>query len=386
MLNISKSMQTMNLTDQNPQMALFRIFLFSLHLERFDITRFAPTISATMSKKRKHGKKAHPMLDYLVYVLIRVITIFVQTTSIDTSVRIARHLGAGLYLIYHRGRQRAIENLRVSFPDKDQAWLERTARHSFEHIAMLAFDVLWTTRLIRSSTWHRYIKLGDISEVLHLILQDHGIIMVTGHYGNFEISGYVLATFGLQNYSIARPIDNPYINKYLLGVRQRQGQIIIDKKGATDSMLQILDSGAMLSFIADQNAGRKGVFVDFFGRKASTYKSIGLLAMQYNLPIVVGYCRRIDNRFRFEIGMTRIIKPADWQDKDNPLHWITAQYTAAIEEFVRQCPEQYWWVHRRWKTRPPEERKLTDKVIQTQEHQKNQVDESSVAVNQQTTR
>jgi len=311
--------------------------------------------------KKKKGRKSNLLADYLIYLLLRVVAVFVQMPSADTSVRIARGLGSGFYLIYGRGRKRAIDHLRKSFPGKNQAWLERTARRSFEHIAMLAFDVLLTVRLIRSSTWHRYVELGDVAEPLGIILRGQGIIMVTGHYGNFEVLGYVLATFGLPTYSIARPIDNPYVNRFLMGVRERQGQTIVDKKGATDSMLEILESGATLSFIADQNAGRKGLFVDFFGRKASTYKSIALLAMEYNLPIVIGYCRRIGCRYRFQIGMNRIITPRDWQDKENPMKWITAEYTRAIEEFIREEPDQYWWVHRRWKTRPPEERKAAQR-------------------------
>jgi KDO2-lipid IV(A) lauroyltransferase len=321
-----------------------------------------------MSEKprEKKKKKPNPPLDYFFYLLMRLASFFVQMADINTALRFARLLGGGLYLIYGRGRQRAMENLRLSFPDRDQAWLERTVRASFEHIVMLAFDVLYTSRLVRLSTWHRYIELGDMAEPLRLMLSGRGVIMVTGHYGNFEILGYALATFGLESYSIARPIDNPYINKYLLGVRQRQGQIIIDKKGATDSMLKILASGATLGFIADQNAGRKGIFVDFFGRKASTYKSIALLAMQYDLPIVVGYARRLNGRYLFRIGVTRIIKPQDWQGQDDPLFWITAQYTRAIEEFVREEPEQYWWVHRRWKTRPPQERRARKKEVAAQ--------------------
>ena len=122
------------------------------------------------------------------------------------------------------------------------------------------------------------------------------LLLVTGHYGNFEIMGYLLAAFGLNIYSIARPLDNKYINEYLLGVRERTGQKIIDKKGASDLMEKVASEGFTLGFIADQDAGKKGIFVDFFGRKASTYKSIGLLAMTYNMPIVVGCTRRVGNQ------------------------------------------------------------------------------------------
>ncbi len=113
--------------------------------------------------------------------------------------------------------------------------------------------------------------------------------MVTAHYGNWEILGYTLATLGFETYSVARPIDNPHIDAWLLGVREKKGQVILSKRGVTTTALDVLEKRGVLGFIADQNAGPKGMFVPFFGRLASTYKSIGLLAIQNDLPIVVGY-------------------------------------------------------------------------------------------------
>ncbi|MBI9017906.1 MAG: lysophospholipid acyltransferase family protein [Phycisphaerae bacterium] len=312
-----------------------------------------------MSKKvRKKRKKPNKFVDYMVYLALRLVSVFIQIPDTATSVRMARALGSGLWAIYKRGRIRAIDNLRQSFPDKDDSWYEATAKRSLEQIAMLAFDSLRCTRLITRSTWKQHIVLEDnLAAALKIIMGGRGVIMVTGHYGNFEVLGYVLATLGLESYSVARPIDNPYINQYLLGVRENQGQIIVDKKGATEQILNILEQGSTLSFVADQNAGKKGIFVDFFGRKASTYKSIGLLAMQYDLPIVVGYCRRIGDEYKFSVGVEEVIYPDQWKQQDRPLDWITQQYTAAIESFIRKDPSQYWWIHRRWKTRPPAERR-----------------------------
>jgi KDO2-lipid IV(A) lauroyltransferase len=170
----------------------------------------------------------------------------------------------------------------------------------------------------------------------------------------------MMGLFGFDIYSIARPLDNKYLNRFLYSVRERRGQKIIDKKGASEMMPKFVEQGSTLGFIADQDAGHKGIFVDFFGRKASTYKSIGLLALTYNLPIVIGYSRRVENRFFFELGVTRIIFPNEWADKDDPLTWVTAEYTRAIETFVREDPTQYWWLHRRWKSRPKEERRLAE--------------------------
>jgi KDO2-lipid IV(A) lauroyltransferase len=137
-----------------------------------------------------------------------------------------------------------------------------------------------------------------------------------------------------------------------MNVREKQGQRIVGKKGATTEVVEVLDRGGAVGFIADQNAGSKGIFVDFFGRKASTYKSIGLLAMQYNVPVVIGYARRLDGRFKFSLGVQDVIYPADWQDQDDPLRYITQRYTSGIEQSVRADPGQYLWIHRRWKTRP----------------------------------
>jgi KDO2-lipid IV(A) lauroyltransferase len=92
--------------------------------------------------------------------------------------------------------------------------------------------------------------------------------------------------------------------------------------------------------------------VDFFGRKASTYKSIGLLAMQYETPVIIGYSRRLNDEFKFAVGAQDVIYPQDWKSQDDPLRYITQRYTKALEDIVRQDPGQYWWVHRRWKTRP----------------------------------
>jgi KDO2-lipid IV(A) lauroyltransferase len=227
------------------------------------------------------------------------------------------------------------------------------AERSMQHLVMLGVEVLFTTRLIRLDTYTRYVELHNFRQTLDLLVRnERGLIMLTGHYGNWEVLGYVLATLGFPTTSIARPLDNPYVSDYVFGVREKTGQRIIAKKGATEEVTGVLERKGAVGFIADQNAGTKGLFVDFFGRKASTYKSIGLLAMEYDVPVVIGYARRIGDRFRFQVGVQDVIYPADWKSQDDPLRYITQRYTKGIEDFVGADPGQYLWVHRRWKTRP----------------------------------
>ncbi len=313
-------------------------------------------------KRKKKKKKPNPVRDWLLYVAVRVLVIFLYLFDVETNLRFACFLGDLLWKYYHRGRQRALDNLRASFPEKSEEWIRQTGQRSFQQLVMLTIDVLFTPRLVRKHNWRQYSRYKNAEHAKWLMQERKGLLMVTGHYGNFEIIGYLMGLFGFDLYSIARPLDNKYLNRFLYGVRERRGQKLLDKKGAAQMMPTFIEQGSTLGFIADQDAGKKGVFVDFFGRKASTYKSIGLLAITYELPIVVGYSRRVGNRFFFELGMTRIIFPREWADKDDPLTWVTAEYSKAMETFIREDPSQYWWVHRRWKTRPKEERKRAQAV------------------------
>ncbi len=305
--------------------------------------------------RKKKKRKRNPVKDYLQYIALRVLVLFLYLFDVETNLRTACFLGRMLFKHYHRGRKRALDNLRASYPDKSEQWIWQTARRSFEHIVMLAVDVLFTPRLVKKYNWRDYSRFKTTERAKWLMKQGDGLVMIAAHYANFEILGYMLGIFGFNIYSIARPFDNSFINKWLYGVRERAGQRIIDKKGASELMDKITSGGATLCFIADQDAGRKGIFVDFFGRKASTYKSIALLAVTNNIPIGVGYSRRVGNHFFFEICVPRIIFPEEWADKDDPLTWVTAEYTSVIEDFVREDPTQYWWLHRRWKHRPKEE-------------------------------
>ena len=310
---------------------------------------------ADSAQRKKKKKKHNPFIDWLAYIALRILVVFLYLFDVETNLNTACFLGRLLWKYYHRGRNRALDNLHASFPEKSEQWAWEIGRRSFEHIAMLAIDMLFTPRLVKRYNWRNYSQYKNVERAKWLMQQGQGLLMVAGHYSNFEIMGYLLGLFGFNVYSIARPLDNKLISKYLYEVRQQAGQKIIDKKGAAELMGKTALTGATLCFIADQDAGKKGIFVDFFGRKASTYKSIGLIAITNNIPIGVGYSRRVGNHFYFEIGVNRIIFPEEWAEKDDPLEWITAEYTKAIEKFVREDPSQYWWLHRRWKHQPKEE-------------------------------
>src|SRR5207237_7725061 len=144
--------------------------------------------------------------------------------------------------------ERALANLRRSFPRMSQAERDRIARRSMQEIPMLGVEVLFTTRLVRIDTWTKYVELHNFRDVVALLLRkDQGLILLTAHYGNFEILGYVLALLGFPTSSIARPLDHNYISDWLFGVRERMGQRIIVKKGATEEVVAVLKSNGAVA-------------------------------------------------------------------------------------------------------------------------------------------
>ncbi len=297
------------------------------------------------------------LVDYLVYLALRVVVMFLHMFSREAAYGLMAQIGDWMYRLDRRHRDRAAEHVRASFPEWPERKVQQVVRGSFRNLGYLAIETMLTTRLIMNYSWRNHLELVNVSDTLRRLLgAERGVIFVAGHFGGWEVVGYTLATLGFDGYAVARWLDNPHLNEYVLGVRERTGMRILDKRGATARMDEILSRGDYVSFIADQDAGRGGVFVDFFGRKASTYKAPALMAMQYNLPVMVGYGKRLGEQYRFEVGIERIIRPAEWADKDDPLAWITQEYTAALEASIRRAPEQYLWIYRRWKTRPRGER------------------------------
>ena len=292
--------------------------------------------------------------DYAVYLLARLGVAIVQALPVGLAYCLAGLIGDILYRLVGTHRKRALAHLRLSFPDWSADRCRRVAKASARNLVYLALEVLLTTRKISPSSWRRHVRLKDMAPMIRLLVQrPSGLILVTGHFGNWEVAGYMTAAIGLPTLTIARYIKNPYLNGYVNAVRERAGQRMVEKSGAAAEVEAAMARRDAVSVVFDQDAGRKGIFVDFFGRPASTFKSVGLMAMLYQAPVAVVYCRRLDRAYRFEVTGQRVIHPHEWADKDDPLQWITQEYTAALEQVVRTDPAQYFWVHRRWKHRPP---------------------------------
>lgn len=300
------------------------------------------------------------------YAAMRAVSGLFHVFPACANIRTADGIGDVFARLGPRRVQRAIDNLRASFPEWTDERVRDCAHASIRNMFRLfAVDSMVMPRLITPSSWPRHVEIGSIGAGLDLLLAQRPAIFLTGHFGNWELLGFVMATIGFPFAAVARPLDNRWLNRWLLGVREARGMRILTKWGVTRQLQTMLEArheaaAARIAFIADQNAGDDGLFVPFFGRLASCYKSIGLLAMRYRTPVACGAALRIGDDFRFRLEVIDLIEPDEWDAQADPLFYITARYARALETMVRTAPEQYLWIHRRWKSRPRFERDGND--------------------------
>ena len=189
--------------------------------------------------------------------------------------------------------------------------------------------------------------------------EKRGVLITTGHFGNWEMFVFAFAAIHEPMSYLARPIDNPLIEDLTVRLRTRFGNRPINKSNSAMLAARILGEGGILGILTDVNATRKeGVFVPFFGVPASTSTGAAKLALRANAIILPMVCAWDKDAGRYKIVRGKPFEPARTGDRDNDVRETTVRFTLAMEEIIRQYPEQWMWIHKRWKTRPEGEEDL----------------------------
>jgi Kdo2-lipid IVA lauroyltransferase/acyltransferase len=305
-----------------------------------------------MSKPRSKA------LDFTVYAVVRVLVCIIQALSLPQ----ARSLAAGLawlaYRLDWRHRLVARENLAHAFDDQfSEAEKSRLVASVYRHFCTVLVEIIHLPRKVHANNWRQFLDLRGGRQIVEGLLSGRPLLLVTGHFGNWELAGYALGLFGFRAHAIARPLDNPYLDEYFRRFRESTGQKVLAKKGDFDEIQAILDRGGVLATLADQDAGQRGLFVDFFNRPASTHKAVALLALEHRVPMLVIGAPRVGAPMRYEIVAEDFILPEQYEGRPDAVRSITQRFTAALERIIRTHPEQYFWLHRRWKHQPTKSRR-----------------------------
>jgi KDO2-lipid IV(A) lauroyltransferase len=230
----------------------------------------------------------------------------------------------------------------------------RIARKSFEQLGKGAAEFLLIPHLDNKILTDMVSLSGEHN--LKAALDDgRGVLVLSAHLGNWELIGVTLAMMGYPIAIIAKISKSKAVNRMLTGNRGIAGVVVLQGRGLLKDTMRHLEAGGIVGFVLDQNARRReGVFVPFFGREACTLKSLALLARRTGAPVVPAYIHRQENRHHLVIG--EILRNDLSEDVDaDVLRW-TESYTAWTERVIRQHPEQWTWLHDRWRTRPKSKR------------------------------
>ena len=241
----------------------------------------------------------------------------------------------------------------AAFPDAGPREVDRLVREAYAHFG----EVIIETALLPKLGKQRILDLFEGAEGFEPIVEAHkagkGIILITGHFGNWELAGAYVAARGIPIEVIVRRMNNPLFDDYVTKTREGAGMIVVYDHDAVRRTPRAFKAGHAVAFVADQGVlGLASTFVPFFGRPAKTPRGPAVFAMKYRLPtFFVAAVQLPDGRYRC---VATPVELPDTGDREGDVDAVVARYTSVLESWVRKYPEQYFWHHRRWKRQPPD--------------------------------
>ena len=299
------------------------------------------------SRRRREPTFAH-RLEFLAFRLLQgIVSLVPERVAIGVAVVLGWLAGSVL-----RVRRRDVDrHLALAFPEMEPRARKRTARASYVHLAREAVVLFrlggWSRERVLERT-----SVAGLEALVRGLEASGGALLLTGHLGNWEVGGAAFAARGIPMDVVAKGMANPRFEDALFQSREDLGMHVVEISDAPRRVLRSLRSGRLVAIVGDQNAHRNGVFVPFFGEQAATARGPATFALRTGMPAFVAFAiRRPGWGQSYEIRVERL--PAERTgDHEEDVRTFTAAYMRAVEAAVRQNPEQYFWQHKRWKTRP----------------------------------
>lgn len=307
-------------------------------------------VPAKRTTKEAKAPERHSLSHRTEYALARTLERAVSTLPEGAADAFGRQIGRTIHRLGIR-RRVVEENLRLAFPDASPNWIEETTRRAYEHLGREAAAILRLSRLKPSAVVARTETRGwDEFEAARA--EGRGVVLVTGHYGNWEIAAATLAARDVPIAAIVRRQGNKLVDERLDALRRGLGVETIYQSEAPSRVPRVLRRGGVVGIVGDQDARKAGIFVPFFGRPASTHRGTALFALKFNAPVFACVARRLPGAgVRYEVAGERV-PVARTGDLEADVHALTAELAARLEAQIREAPEQYFWFHRRWKSKP----------------------------------
>ena len=265
--------------------------------------------------------------------------------------RMADLLGRILFSVVKKHRRIAIGNLTYAFGhEKQPQEIEKIARQVFINLVKVVFEVGWSLHL-KESQFAEYFKIDGYHHIKNAYEKGKGVLALTAHFGNWELLTVIGAMIKFPIDIVVRPLDFKPLDHFILNLRTRFGGKIIPKERSIHAIIRSLHRRDIVALLMDQNVDwYEGVFVDFMSHRACTSKGLALFALKTGAPVVPVFMVREKSGFRAEFGPEIVTVKTGDRQKD--IETNTQEYNRVIENFIRRYPDQWFWVHQRWKTKP----------------------------------
>ncbi|HVB97730.1 MAG TPA: lysophospholipid acyltransferase family protein [Candidatus Dormibacteraeota bacterium] len=272
---------------------------------------------------------------------------------------LARALGVQtvrlLYWLRPPLRRAAHWNLKLAFPDGSAGERRRVIRGVIRQVGWMAAEFSRFPRYTRESI-ERVVLLDGFENYAAARDRGKGVLFLTGHFSAWELAPFAQALFGHPLHFLARPIDNSRVNRLINGYRSFSGNRPINKNQSARAILSLLRAGETVGVLIDQNASLdEGVFVDFFGTPACTSSGLARVALRTDAAVVPGFLLWDSTLRKYRLRLDPAVELTRTGDDERDIRENTARFTRVVEDFARRNPDQWLWVHKRWKTRPPGE-------------------------------
>jgi len=287
----------------------------------------------------------------LEYLALRSLALVLRSLPRNLALAAGGRLGLLAYRLLSSRRRLAEENLRRAFPDYDGRQISDLARANFAHIGVSGVEMLRLDQLGQSQSDLERLFDIDLDELHKAHELGRGVILLSGHFGFWEVAVFALKALGLQVDLVAKPMKNPLVDAYFAKMRMAHASGILDSRKGARRILKSLQKGHIIAILLDQHISPPGsVPVDFFGRKAYTTTAITNLATKYRIPVVPTFCQRLPgNRYHLWAEPMLTIEGTD----ERALQANTQLLTDQLEAGIRTDISQWFWMHKRW--RVPEE-------------------------------
>jgi KDO2-lipid IV(A) lauroyltransferase len=288
------------------------------------------------------------LVAYLTYLVLRAFSFFISLPPESFALWGGRRLGSLGYYLDWEHRKVALQNLQLAFGhEKSTGEIRGIAKRTFQNLGMMAIEFFRIPRM-DVETYQKKVSMEGLNETLKLLEMKKGALLLVGHFGNWELMGFMAKVIGNPILVIAKPIKQVRIDRWITGIRKVAGLEMIFPLNAARNVIKALSENRIVGILIDQRAKRsRGVWADFFGRRAPTTPGLAVLALKTGAPVVpVFMVRNGFQKHRLIIkAPLELIRTGDFE-KDVEAN--TQLFTRTLESMIRQYPDQWFWLHRRW--------------------------------------